>query len=111
MKLHSREFTFCVKKIFLNRKGLSDASVVSLTKKEYGSAVHLLLILLKSLVLISDEWFSAICWSSLLFGIFAIKKWVVFSLTSFGTSKYDWVIKTRNIYFSTSNKQFCYYWI
>ena len=55
MKLHSREFTFCVKKIFLNRKGLSDASVVSLTKKEYGSAVHLLLILLKSLVLISDE--------------------------------------------------------
>ena len=44
----------------------------------------------------SDEWFNAICWSSLLLGIFAIKKWLVFSLTSFGTLKCDWVIKTRN---------------
>ena len=30
--------------------------------------------------------------------VFAIKKWVVFSLTSFGTLKYDWVIKTREIF-------------
>ena len=29
-----------LKRFFLNLKGLSDASVVSLTKKEYGSAVH-----------------------------------------------------------------------
>ena len=29
-----------IKNIFLNLKGLSDASVVSLTKKEYGLAVH-----------------------------------------------------------------------
>ena len=84
-----------LKRFFVNLKGLSDASVVSLTKNENGSAVHFLYILTKSLLLISDEWFSAICWSSLLFGSFAIKKWVVFSLTSFGTLKYDWVIKTR----------------
>ena len=72
-----------------NLKGLSDASVVSLTKNEYSSEVHFLKKLVKSLVLMSDEWFIAICWSSLLFGIFAIKKWVVFSLTSFGTLKCD----------------------
>ena len=71
----------------LNLKRLSDASVVSLTKKEYGSAVHFLQILMKSLKLMSDEWFSAIYWSPLLFGIFMIKKWVEFSLTSFGTLK------------------------
>ena len=35
--------------------------------------------------------------SSLLFGIFMIKKCVEFNLTSFGTLKYDWVIKTIEI--------------
>ena len=48
---------------------------------------------MKSLKLMSGEWFSAICWSSLLFGIFVIKKWVQ---TSFG--KYDCVIKTREMF-------------
>ena len=84
---------YILKRFCLNLKGLFDGSVVSLAENEYGSAVHFLKILAKSLVLISDEWFIAICWSSLLFGIFAIKKWLVFSLTSFGTLKYDWVIK------------------
>ena len=37
--------------------------------------------------------FIAICWSSRLFGIFIIKKCVEFSVTSFGTLKYDSVIK------------------
>ena len=27
-----------------------------------------------------------------------LKKWLVFSLTSFRTLKYDWVIKTRKIF-------------
>ena len=63
-----------LKRFVLNLKGLSDASVVSLTKKEYVSAVHFLWILMKSSVLISDEWFNAICWSSLLLGILSIKK-------------------------------------
>ena len=49
-----------LKIFFLNLKGLSDTSVASITKKEYGSAVHFLCILMKSLVLMSDEWFSAI---------------------------------------------------
>ena len=71
-----------LKIFFLNLKGLSDASVASLTKKEYGSAVNFLCILMKYLELISDD---AICWSSLLFGISMIKKWVKFSPTSFGT--------------------------
>ena len=87
-----------LKRFFLNLKGLSEASATSLTKKEYGLAAHYLLILMKSLKLMSDEWFSAICWSSLLFRIFMIKKWVEFSLTSFGNLKYDWVIKTREMF-------------
>ena len=53
---------------------------------------------MKSLALISDESFIAICWSSLSFGIFEIKKSVVFSLTSFGTLKHDLVIKTKEIF-------------
>ena len=65
---------------------------------------------MKSLELMSDKWFSAICWSSFLFGIFMIKKWVDFSLTSFRGLKYDCVIKTIEM-FSASNKQFGYYWI
>ena len=74
-----------LKRIFLYLKGLSDASVVSLTKNEYDLSVHFLWILMKSLVLISDEWLDAISWGSLLFGISAIKVWVVFRLTFFGT--------------------------
>ena len=73
-----------LKRFFLNLKRLFDVSVVSLTKNEYGLAVHFLYILAKSLVLMSDEWFIANCWSSLLFGVFMIKRWLVFSLTSFG---------------------------
>ena len=41
-----------LKRLFLNLKGLSDAIVVSLIKKEYGSAVHFLWDVIKSLVLI-----------------------------------------------------------
>ena len=40
-----------LKRLFLNLKGLSDASVVSLIKKEYGSAVHFMWDVIKSLVL------------------------------------------------------------
>ena len=68
---------YILKIFFLNLKGIFDASIVSITKKEYGSSVHFLYILTKSLVLMSVEWFIAICWSSLLFGIFAFysNKW------------------------------------
>ena len=45
----------------------------------------------------SDERFVVISRSSLLLGICAIKKRIVFSLTYFGTLKYDCVIKTREI--------------
>ena len=65
---------YMLERFFLNLKGLSDARVASLTKKEYDSEVHFLWILMKSLELISDEGFSSICWSALLFGIFIIKK-------------------------------------
>ena len=40
--------------LFLNLRGSFDASVVSLIKNEYGPAVHFPLILVKSLVLMSD---------------------------------------------------------
>ena len=53
---------------------------------------------MKSLKLKSDEWFSAICYISLLLGIFIMKKCLEFSLTSFGTLKYDYVINTIEIF-------------
>ena len=43
----------------------------------------------------SDDWFNAIYWSSLLLGIFIIKKYVVLSL---GTLKYNCVIKTIEMF-------------
>ena len=73
--------------------------LVSSTKKEYGLAAYFLLILIKSLVLIFSEWFWAICQSPLSSGIFAMKKWVVLSLTSFGTLKHDCETKTRETIF------------
>ena len=53
---------------------------------------------MKYLNSISDKLFNAICWSSLLFEIFMIKKWVEFCLTSFGTLKYDCVIKAIEMF-------------
>ena len=53
---------------------------------------------MKSLEFMSDEWFRALYWSSVLFGIFMIKNWLEFSLTSFGTLKYDCVIKIIEIF-------------
>ena len=50
-----------LKRVCLNLKRLSDASVASLIESEHGSAVFFLWILIKFLVLISDEWFRAIC--------------------------------------------------
>ena len=40
--------------IFLNHKGLSDESAISIIKKKYGLALYFLKILIKSLALISD---------------------------------------------------------
>ena len=40
-----------------------------------------------------NEWFSTICWISLLFGVFMMKKWVKYSLASFETCG----IKTREM--------------
>ena len=42
MELYSGELHYMLKRFILNLKGLSDASVVALTKNEYGSAVHFL---------------------------------------------------------------------
>ena len=66
-------FLLYFKNNFLNIKGLSDASVVSLTRKGYYSVVHFLSILIQSLILISDEWFNAVGWSFFLFGILSYK--------------------------------------
>ena len=57
-------FYILSKRLFLKRGELSDAKVVSITKKEYGFAVHFLQRFIKS---ISDEWLNAICWSSFFF--------------------------------------------
>ena len=53
----------------------------------------------KSLKSLSDKWFNAICWRSLWFRIFTIiKKCVIFSLASFGTLKYGYIIKTIEVF-------------
>ena len=52
---------------------LTNARVVLITKKEYGFGVHLLQKFIKSWKSLSDEWLNAICWSSLLLGIFITK--------------------------------------
>ena len=57
-------------RFFLKCKGLSDARVTSITKKEYGFAVHFFVKINKILKSISDEFWDAICLSSHLFGIF-----------------------------------------
>ena len=71
----------------LKRKGLSDWRVVSINKKDYGSAVHFLQRFIKSLELMSDELSNVFCLTSRLFEIFIIKKRVQFSVTSFVTGK------------------------
>ena len=58
---------------FLKRKGLSDARVVSITKKEYGFLLHFLWRLIKSLKSISDELWDTNYLSSGLLEIFIIK--------------------------------------
>ena len=55
MELHLKELYSKLKRFFLNLKGLFDASVVSITKKEYSLSVYFLQILAKSLVLMSDD--------------------------------------------------------
>ena len=66
-----------------------------MSKNENGTTVKFLYSFLNSSKSISDEWLVAICWSYCLFGIFMIKKFVVFSLTSFGTQKYDCVMNNK----------------
>ena len=64
---------------------------------------------MKPLKPISDELFNAICRSSLFLEIFITKTFVEFCLTSFGTLKYDFVIKRMAILsFFASNKQSYY---
>ena len=56
---------YILTKIFiLKREELSDARVVSITKKEYGSSIHCLQRFIKSWKSISDELLNANFWSS-----------------------------------------------
>ena len=59
--------------LVLKRERLSGARVASITKKEYGFAVHFLYRFTKSWNSISDKWLNAICLSFYLFKIFIIK--------------------------------------
>ena len=61
------------KRFFLKCKEWAYARVASITKKEYGFAVHFLYRLIKSWKSIYKERLNAICWSSCLFGIFTIQ--------------------------------------
>ena len=62
---------YILSEIFLlKRKGLSDARVTSITKKEYGFAVQFLYRFIKSWKSISDELLNGICWYSRVFEIF-----------------------------------------
>ena len=44
-------FIYYSKRFFLNLKGSFDGKVVSLTKREYGSAVYFLKVFIKSLMI------------------------------------------------------------
>ena len=66
-------FYILSKRFFLKREGLSDARIVSITKNEFGFAVHFLQRFKNFLKSIYDKWLNAICWSSSFFGIFIIK--------------------------------------
>ena len=48
-------FHILAKRLFVKRKGLSDARVASIIKKEFGFAVHFLKRFIKSPKSISDE--------------------------------------------------------
>ena len=67
------DFYILSKRFFFKRKGLFDTRVVSIAKKEYGFAAHVLKKFIKSWKSISYEWLNAIFWSSPLFGNFLIK--------------------------------------
>ena len=45
----------------------------------------------------SDEWFAAVCWSSLLLGIFVIKQCVALNLVVLGFLKQNCYIKVSEI--------------
>ena len=57
----------------MKHEELSDTRVLSITKTESGFAVHFIYRFIKPWKSISDEWLNAICWSSLLIGIFQTK--------------------------------------
>ena len=56
---------------------------------------------MESLNSMSDKWFDAICWSSLLLGIFLIKWFAAFSPIVLGTLRL-WYKNKWNIKFSSS---------
>ena len=62
-------FHILSKRFFLKHEELSDARLVSITKKENGFAVHFLERFIKSWRSVSDEWLNAICISYFLLGI------------------------------------------
>ena len=64
------------KRLFLKRKALSDARVVSITKREYGFPVKFLEILVKSFKSIFDEWLNGICWNHGLLRVFIRKMYL-----------------------------------
>ena len=56
--------------MLLKRKPLSEAKIVSVTKKEYDFSTFFVMIEIKSLKSMSDEWLNAVSWGSCLPGIF-----------------------------------------
>ena len=56
--------------MLLKRKPLSEAKIVSVTKKEYDFSTFFVKIEIKSLKSMSDEWLNAVSWGSCLSGIF-----------------------------------------
>ena len=74
-------FYILSKIFFLKHKRLSNERVASITKREYGFALHFLKRFIKPLKSRSNEWLSIISWSSRLFEMFLIKYCVEFSLT------------------------------
>ena len=66
-------FSTLAERFSLKGKGLSDARVASVIKKENGFAVQFYVDSWSLESQLSDEWLNAVCWSSQFFGIFIMK--------------------------------------
>ena len=88
-------FDIISKRFFLKHKGLSDAKVLSITKKEYSFAVNFFWRIYKAFKVNIQSIIKCNLLNLLLAWNLCNKKCIQLSVTSFGILKLDCVMKTR----------------